>query len=352
MRDNRCPMTRVGIIGCGGIARFHYEGYEKAGATIAHVCDIRPEAADAVARRYGAKASSDYRAVLEDKSVELVSICSIASTHKQICLDAIAAGKGVVCEKTLTDNAADSLAIAQAAKKAGTFFATAYMKRFFPAAKQAKQLLDQMGPIISIHARSWQPWDLWNQPLGDGLTQHPSFIRKSYGGGVLVCAGSHILDLVHWFGGRPSQATASMYIRDGMDADIRTTALLWLPQGATASVEFCWHPLQRVGMERNGWDERLEINTTTGRLEFYTVTWNNPINPALLIHHDAAGNVTEYRYGVVNPFDAEMKEMLERFQQRQPAWPSATDGYVVDATIAAIDHSARENRIVRIEWGD
>ena len=125
-------MVKVGIIGCGNISKFHYEGYEKAGAKIVHVCDIRIEAAEAVASRYGAKASVDYKDVLNDPEVDLVSVTTIASAHKEICLQAIAAGKGVVCEKTLTDNPVDSEEIARAAEAAGVFCATAYMKRYFP----------------------------------------------------------------------------------------------------------------------------------------------------------------------------------------------------------------------------
>ena len=93
-------MVNVGIIGCGNISRFHHEGYAAAGARIAHVCDVRPEVAQGVASRYGARASTDYRAVLDDPEVALVSILLPASLHREACLAAIAAGKGVVCEKT------------------------------------------------------------------------------------------------------------------------------------------------------------------------------------------------------------------------------------------------------------
>jgi len=82
-------MTRVGIIGCGNIARFHYEGYARAGAEIAHVCDLHVDAAEAVAQQYSARVSADYRAVLDDPAVDLVSVTSSSSSHKEICLAAI-----------------------------------------------------------------------------------------------------------------------------------------------------------------------------------------------------------------------------------------------------------------------
>jgi len=89
------------------------------------------------------------------------------------------------------------------------------------------------------------------------------------------------------------------------------------------------------------------------RLEFSTVVWNNPVNPALLVHHDdASGKTVEYRYEAMNPFDAEMAEMVRRFEAGEKGLPSAWDGYVVDEILAAIVASARQNTLVEMKWRD
>lgn len=349
-------MTNVGIIGCGNISRFHYEGYARAGAKIVHTCDVRLEAAEAVAGRYGAKASTDWRAVIEDRNVQLVSILLPESLHRPVSLAAIAAGKGVVCEKTLTDNAADSADIARAAEQAGAFYATAYMKRHFPAARQLKALLDDMGPVTSLYARTWQPWHtLWDTPVPAEYTVHPSTVVRNYGGGVLVCGGSHIVDLIYWLCGRPTQVCGQMRSRDGLDFDIQANAMLWLAEGGIAHFEAQWHPLRYAGYERNGWDERLEINTVSGRLDFYTVKWDQPEkNGALLVHQDAVtGKTTEYRYPAINPFHIEMAEFVRRFEAGEPAVPSAWDGYIVDEVLDTIAASARQNGLtLPLVWRD
>jgi len=347
-------MINIGIIGCGGISRFHLEGYAKAGARIAHVCYIRREAAEAVGAQYGARVSTDYRAVLDDPEVRLVSVLTIASTHRDICLAAIAAGKGVVCEKTLADNPAASAEIARAAERAGVFCATAYMKRYFPASQQAKKLLAAMGDIISIYARSWQPWGPWNAEIDPSFLNHPSPVMQRYGGGVLVCGGSHIIDLVHWFGGRPDRVSGDLYVRKGMDFDMRADAMLWLEGGGIAHFEACWHPLRFAGYERNGWDERLEINCEFGRLDLYIVKWDMPENNgALLVRQDAeTGQTTEYRYPALNPFHLEMAELLRRFEAGEPPLPSAWDGYVVDEIIAHIGQASKERTVLPVAWRD
>jgi len=347
-------MTRIGIVGCGNISRFHHEGYSRAGAKIVHVCDIRREAAEAVGARYGARVSSEYQAIIADPEVDLISVLAPAHLHRDICLAAIAAGKGVVCEKTLSDNPSASAEIARAAVAKNAFFATAFMKRYIPAAVQAKELLGQMGRIFSIHARTWQPFaSLWDPEVPEGL-RAPSPILANYGGGVLVCGGSHILDLIHWFAGRPTQVCGHLWSREGLDFDIESNAMLWLEGGGIAHLETSWHPFSRVGYERNGWDERLEINTAAGRLDLFTTIWNEPEkNGALLRHEDAAtGRVTEYRYPAVNPFDLEMAELLRRFEAGEPATPSAWDGYVVDELIAQITASSHVNEVRRVQWLD
>lgn len=346
-------MVRIGIIGCGYISRFHCEGYQLAGGKIVHVCDVNEETAKKAGSLYGAKASTDYRAVLDDPNVDLVNVLTYTSSHKEIILAAIAAGKGVVCEKTLSENPADSAEIALAVKKAGVFFATAYMKRFFPAAQQVKKMLPEMGQIISIYARSWQPAaDYWGTPPETHQTDGPSAVRRQYGGGVLVCGGSHILDLLHWFAGKPTSVCGQMYTVPGCDFDVQANAMLWLEEGGLAHFEACWHPLFYVGYERNGWDERFEINTSKGRLDLYTVTWNMPEhNGALLVHNDAAtGRTTEYRYQALNPFHIEMAEVIRRFEAGEKGFPSAHDGYVVDELIAHIAASAQQKSVLPVTW--
>jgi len=212
-----------------------------------------------------------------------------------------------------------------------------------------------MGDVISIHARTWQPFGgLFGPNPPAGLTARPSPVLRNYGGGVLVCGGSHILDLIHWFGGRPEKVSGQLRFRPELDFDIQANALLWLPKGAMCHLECCWHDLKFGGYERNGWDERLEINTPQGRLDFYTVRWNQPEhNGALLVHQDAAtGQTTEYRYPAVNPFHLEMAEMLRRYQAGEEPMPSVVDGYVVDETISAITRSSAERQAVELQWAD
>jgi len=349
----------VAIIGCGSISRFHADGFALAGARIGWAIDVRPEAAQQWVQKYGARYSADYRDALADDSVNVVAITTPSRLHKEAATAALRAGKAVVVEKTLTENPDDSLEVVRAVKETGGLCFTAYMKRFFPALQKAKELVPSLGQLISVHARSWQPWgSVWTDPVPD-TGGRPSFVVQNYGGGMLVCGGSHVLDLVMWLVGRPVRLWANAFIREGMDYDLRHTALMTLPKqgqaaGASVSFEACAHPFRTVGMGKDGWDERLEINGVDGRLDIYTVTWDRSEKaPALLVHLDnTTGHATEYRFPSVNSFHAEMAWFARCIREGRQGYPDAHDGYAVDEVIAHITRSAETGRALDVCFRD
>ena len=346
----------VGVIGCGNISRFHFSGLQKAGATVKWVCDLNEVAARPWAEKFGATYTRDWQDLVADPAVQLIEVTTLSSIHKPICLAAIAAGKAVVCEKTLATNADDALAIVQAAEAAQTIFYTSYMKRFIPAVQQAKALLPALGTIMSTHIRAYQCWgDLWDVPQTEGFfavgADGVSPLMKSYGGGILVCGGSHILDLICFLLGRPTRLCASMHQPAGTDYDIQAAALMQTENGVV-HFEALAHPLNQIGFLRDGWDERVEINGTKGRLEIYSALWDNPENKAsLLVHYDnATGNATEYRYAPQSPFDRAVAFYCDSVARGEQGEVSRLTGYDVDELIAHVQESARTGQMVNVGW--
>lgn len=346
----------AGIIGCGNISRFHFSGLEKAGARLKWVCDLSETAAQPWAEKFGATYTADYHDLLADPEVNLVDVTPISAVHKGICLDAIAGGKAVVCEKTLATNPEDALEIVRAAEAAGTIFYTSYMKRFMPAVEQAKALLPSLGRIVSTYIRSYQHWGgLWEQENRVGMWAKPaggaSWVVKNYGGGILVCGGSHILDLIGFLLGRPQRLWAHMERPADVDYDLQATAMLETPNGPV-HFEALAHPLNRVGFLRDGWDERFEINGLNGRLELYSAAWDQVDHKAsLLVHYDnATGNTTEYRYAPESPFDRALAFFCANIERGEQGTQSRTTGYDVDELIAHIELSARTGEAVTVDW--
>ena len=346
----------VGVIGCGNISRFHFQGLAAAQVRVAWVCDLNPVASAPYAARFGAQATTDWQKVISDPTVDAVVITTISRVHQPICLAAIAAGKAVICEKTLAENPDDALAIVQAAERAGTLFWTSYMKRFSPAFAKAKELLPALGRIQSTHIRAYQDWgDLWDAMPAEGFFHKPaggaSPIVRNYGGGILVCGGSHILDLVNFFHGRPTKLYASLYEPAGRDYDLQAAALLETAHGPV-HYEALAHSLRHTGFLGDGWDEQVEIIGSKGKLQVLSAKWDEPeLKSSLLIHEDAAsGTRTQHHFPCVSPFTLALQHFCACIAAREQGPQPRTTGYDVDELIAHIQCSGREGRALTIAY--
>jgi predicted dehydrogenase len=346
----------VGVVGCGSISRFHFSGLEKAGARVKWVCDLDEARARPWAEKFGARYTADYRAVIDDAELDAVFVLTASAAHKPVCLESIAAGKAVVCEKTLATNADDALEIVRAAEAKGTVFYTSYMKRFIPAVEKAKELLPSLGRITSAYIRSFQPaGPIWDEMPPEGFFHTPpggtSMVIRNYGGGALVCCGSHILDLTGHFLGRPHRVYGMTHVPEGRDYDLQASALLETANGPV-HYETIWHPLRQIGFLRDGWDERMEISGLNGRLDLYTTWWDQVDTKAsLLIHYDnETGAATEYRYAPVSPFDRAVAFCCANIEQGVQGAQSPLTGYDVDELIATIMRSSQLCEAVNVNW--
>lgn len=349
--------TVVGVVGAGGISKFHYRAFERLGTKVRVICDLRRDAAQPYLDRFGAEYTESYEAVAAHPDVQAVVVLVSSPMHYAVAKAAIEAGKHVVCEKTLTCSAAESLELGRLAEEKGLILYTSYMKRFFPAALKARELMGRLGRITSVHCRTWQPVgeDLFDGPVPAGHKpgdDRKSPIMRMAGGGVLVCGGSHIFDLLCFLVGRPVSVYGRRLMRDGSDADIMFHAMMDLPGAAVCHFEANWHPLTKIGFEARGWDEGFVISGVGGRLVLETPVWNEPEhNAARLRHYDnEAAQWTEYAFDVVDPFLA-----AETFFQRQIAKGEQGEqdrytGYRVDEIIETAQRSADEGRPLTIDW--
>lgn len=347
---------KAAVIGCGNISKYHFSGLEKSQAQVKWICDLNRDAAIKWQSSTGAEYTADYRRIIEDKEIDLINLTCATSAHYQICMDAIDAGKAVICEKTLALNASDAYKIVSAAQKKGTLFYTSYMKRFLPAIEQAKQLIPELGKIIAADFRSCQGWGIPGDKVpSDGVFAVPaggeSFVRKAYGGGILVCGGSHILDLVGYLLGKPSSISAAINTPAGYDIDLNASMLLEI-DSCPVYVLALAHPLKKAGYFNNGWDERFEINGINGRLEFYGPNWtDHTVNAPVLIHYDnRTGATTEYHYDACSPFDRAITAFCRDITAGQQQTQSSATGYYVDQLIESAKQSAAEGKKMLIDW--
>ena len=126
--------VRIGIIGCGGIANGkHMPALSKIPqAEMVAFCDIVVERAEAAAKKYGvegAKVYEDYKKLLEDKTIDVVHVLTPNRAHSFITVDALDAGKHVMCEKPMAINSAEAKKMLDAAKRNGKKLTIGYQNR-------------------------------------------------------------------------------------------------------------------------------------------------------------------------------------------------------------------------------
>ena len=112
---------KIGVIGCGRIANAsHLPSYKNnADAELVYVCDILKDRADAAAAEYGAKAVYDYKEIINDPEIDAISICTPNYCHSTIAIEALNAGKDVLCEKPAARIVSEAEEMREAKNKTG-----------------------------------------------------------------------------------------------------------------------------------------------------------------------------------------------------------------------------------------
>ena len=189
--------VRVGIIGCGGIANGkHLPGLKSVPEVeMVAFCDIIVERAEKACKDYGtadAKFYENYKDLLADESIDVVHVCTPNISHSFITVDALEAGKHVMCEKPMAINSAEALKMLEAAKRTGKKLSIGYQNRQRPDSLYLKDICDRgdLGEIYyakahAIRRRFVPTWGV--------------FLKEDeQGGGPLIDIGTHALDLTLW----------------------------------------------------------------------------------------------------------------------------------------------------------
>jgi predicted dehydrogenase len=197
---------KIGIIGSGGIAQgCHMKGYQSIPELCEMVatCDVNPDIAKQAADKFGIeKTYVDYREMLADEEIDAVSVATPNKYHKQPTIDALTAGKHVICEKPLGMNAEECREMCRAAKESGKILQVGLQSRFSGPARFMKQYVDagNMGHIYFARAQALRR---------RGVPAWGVFIDKDkQGGGPLIDIGVHILDLTLFLMGYPKPVSA------------------------------------------------------------------------------------------------------------------------------------------------
>lgn len=183
---------RYGCIGAGGIARKkHLPGYMKLpDVKVVAVCDTFRSNAHALADSFGGlHVYTDYKKMIQEESLDIVSICTPNMTHAQIALDAMELGCHVHIEKPMALTAADAEKILECEKRTEKRVIVGLNKRYQAEAVLIDRLVSEgfFGEICHVKCG----WERSSGIPGSGAWF--TDVEKS-GGGALIDLGVHYLD--------------------------------------------------------------------------------------------------------------------------------------------------------------
>lgn len=238
------------------------------------IVEINDDLAGESQKRFGYnRASSDWRAAVEDPRIDVIDILVPNVLHFDVVMAAIRNGKHVICEKPLALTAELGREMAAAAEEAGVVNQVGFNWRLTPAVQLAKKLIDEgsIGDIRSI--RSFWLGEFFNDPTAPLVWR---FTKAQAGSGALGDLGSHAIDFSRFLGGEITRVLGHQrtYVterplpsgegRGTVDVDDSTAFMVEFASGATGYIESSW---AAPGKKTSA---GFEVIGSTGSLSF---TW-------------------------------------------------------------------------------
>ena len=250
-------MIQAGVIGVGAMGRHHARVYSELDETeLVAVADVDPARVEAMARRYRVRPYTDYREMLAQERLDLVSVVVPTQLHREVALDVVEAGAHLLVEKPIASTVEDGQAIVEAAARRGVKLTVGHVERFNPAIIELKRRLErgELGRVFAIHARRMGPFPDWVRDVG-----------------VVVDLATHDLDIMRWLLGQTVErvhAETARHIHASHEDLV--SGLLRFADGTIGVLEVNWlTPTKVRELSVTGEQGMFLVNYLTQELYFY-----------------------------------------------------------------------------------
>jgi len=195
--------VKLGIIGAGAFSESHIKGIcQTDKAEIAAICDIDIDRAEARAKKHGISSYyQDYHELLAREDIEAVTLPLPDQVHRQVTIDALRAGKHVLCEKPMALSVEDCKAMNEAAKETGKILMVGQIGRYTPVFNKAIEMVNngEIGELFYVESEYAHDYSAIGGKGGWRITpeRHP-----------IVGGGCHAVDLLRRIAGNPQEVFA------------------------------------------------------------------------------------------------------------------------------------------------
>ncbi len=369
----------IGVIGTGFMGKAHSIAYSASASVfgtglrprLEMVCDLSPERAQVRAADLGfSRYSSDWREVVNDPAVELISVCTPNDTHAEISIAALNAGKHVWCEKPMSTTLADSTAMRDMAisSSAKTIIGYNYTKN--PAVTHARRLIEEgrIGRVSGFFCR----YDVDNEADGNRPWSWRMSRDKS-GTGANGDVLSHVISVGHYLTGSTiAKVVGDIAIIHQQRADADnpdSQKTVDNDDMVSALVTFANGVKGHIGASRVTWGRkcglRWEIHGTEG-----TILYDQErLNELKLFTKDSDPATDGFRTILTGPHHppysaflpnggqslgymdvkiCELHEILTAIEKDKSVWPNFEDGLAIENVMDAVDRSALSGKWIEV----
>ena len=259
------------VLGCGVIANEMAVALQKNGKNIYAVGNRTHEKAAAFAEKYGiGKVYDDFHEMFTDPEVDVIYITTPHNTHLGFMKEAIANGKHILVEKSITLNSDELDEAIALAKEKGVIIGEAMTIYHMPIYKELKKILDsgRLGRVnlITMNFGSFKEYNMKNR-----------FFNRNLAGGAMLDIGVYALSFIRWFFDSKPDQLLSQVKPAPTGVDEQAGLLLTNQEGQMASVMLSLHSKQ---------PKRGTISFEKGYVELF----NYPRGEAAVITYNADGH--------------------------------------------------------------
>jgi len=336
---------RVGVIGCGSIAKYRHIPEYAAHPAVELVAFVDPvkERAEKMAKEYGGKAFSNYEEMFEQESLDAVSVCTPNAVHAQASIAAAQRGIHVLCEKPMATSADEAEKMIETAQKNRVKLMIGHNQRLMPPHVKAKEILESgtLGKVLSFRSTFAH-----GGPEGWSVDGKDSwFFRKDEAFvGAMGDLGVHKIDLIMWLLGEKLVEVNAMMDTLQKDADVDDHAVMVVrtESGALGVITASW-------THAPGEDNSTILYCDNGIMRIGT----DPVDQVIVEKKD--GSVERYQVGAIatneeggqvhsGVIDAFVNSILGD----KPVLIPGEEGYQALKVVLAAIESAREKRTVLV----
>jgi UDP-N-acetylglucosamine 3-dehydrogenase len=261
---------RAAVVGLGMMGRNHVRVYDEVlrDVELVAVADPDPGALRRSTTGRTARGYPDPARMFAEERLDLVSIVAPTSLHRQVTLDALAAGANVLVEKPIAGDRADAEAMITAARGAGRLLTVGHIERFNPAIRELRRRLaaGELGRIFQVKATRLGPF--------------PARIRDV---GVVVDLAPHDLDVMRFLlGSEPIRLYAETEQRIHTDHEDLFNGVLKFANGVIGVLDINWlTPTKRRSLTVTGERGMYVADYINQDLIYYSnpdasQTWEHP----------------------------------------------------------------------------